>query len=212
MLIAAVITGLLLVAAGLHAAVGVTKWRRSRVPGSGLGPLEVYSSRWAASDADIADAYELFVEQLGDEEEVSLDNMRLLHARNPETLRLIERQRGSQSQLMGMVLLAPLTSKGEDRIRRHKMRDSFDTNINRDAANDWDVDAAYVGGVAGSSERGRGHALGFCEAFFQQHGIQRAYARPISKDGKRVMRRRGFRPLASPSRFWAWDRSEVAPK
>lgn len=209
---ATVATACLAGTAVVATALGTRQWQRRRVPGTQLGQLGAYSSRWAAGDADVAEAYELFVSQLqDDDEQVSLDLLREIHALNHQTIRLIERHRESESRLMGMVALVPITRDAEVRIRDGRMRDSYDAFLASDVATGWHVQAAYIGGIAGSTDRARGYALGFCESWLREHAISSAYARPISRDGERVMRRWGFHPIPAPSRIWRWDLDESPP-
>lgn len=204
-LVAMIVTVGLGAGALVWTALGFSQWWRHRLPGSGIGPSEVYSSRWAVGDADIAHAYEFFVGQLEEENEVSHDLMLLLQARNSQTLRLVERHRGAETRLMGIALMVPLSVEAETRIRRRDMRDPHDADIGAEALANWETNAAYIAGIAGSSERGRGYAMGICESWLREHGVEVAFARPVSRDGERVLRRWGFSPLGAPSKFWVWD-------
>lgn len=134
-----------------------------------------------------------------------MEMIRALHARNPQTLRLIERQSGAETRLVGIVILVPLTSEAAALARTGMVRDPFDAQIGIHAVPSWRANTAYIGGIAGLGARGRAYALAFCEAWLTQHSIVEVFARPASPDGERAMRRWGFHPIGAPSRFWKLD-------
>lgn len=190
-----------LAACAYFAIVGVIRYRRRR-PILPRSRQHRFTSRWASSEADVAAVYDFFCDQLEDRSEVSMEMMRSLHLRNPQTLRLVERSSGAETRLVGIVILVPLTSEAADLARRTVIRDPFDANIAIHAAPTWEVNAAYIGGIAGLGVSGRAVALTFCETWLSQHSIIEAFARPVSDDGERALRRWGFRSIGKPSLFW----------
>ncbi len=114
-------------------------------------------------------------------------------------------------ELVGIVVLAPLTKRAEDRVRGFKINDTHDTNVKRDVSTDWNVQAAYIAGIAARSYRARGYVVGATEAWLSGHNIRTVIARPISDDGLRAVRRWGFVPVGQRSRFWILDRAVTHP-
>lgn len=129
--------------------------------------------------------------------------LQTLHQRNPQCIKLIEKQSSSVPELVGVIILTPLTRACAAGIESKQLRKVEDADIGRHVSATWRKPGAlYVGGIAGSSRQSRIWALAMTEVLIAAAGTLTLYARPTTPDGRRVAAKVGFVEIGEPSQLW----------
>lgn len=161
-----------------------------------------YRTRWASSSDDVEKATKF----LRDKISISpprIDVLRTLHQRNTECIKLIEHHSGTTTELVAVVVVAPLTRSCVTAIEAKQLRRVEDANIERHVSTTWRRPAGvYLGGTAGSSKQARVWALATTQALVAAADGVPQYTRPTTADGKRVATKAGFTPIGDPSELW----------
>ncbi|MFE9785215.1 hypothetical protein ACFYO7_07535 [Nocardia salmonicida] len=161
-----------------------------------------YSTRWASSTTDVDHASQ-FLAALIRHSPPQATVLHAVHQRNPECIKLIEKQTNSVPELVGVIILVPLTRACVAGIESRRLRKVEDADISRHVSATWRSPAAlYVGGVAGSSRQSRIWALTMTEVLIAAAGPLALYTRPTTSDGRRVSAKVGFVEIGEPSELW----------
>lgn len=168
--------------------------------------IGTHVTRWARSAEDINNAYALFVRLLPGDSPVSLPIMHALFAYNPETVFVVERAEGASRQLVGMGIIAPITSEACRQVLAKEFRSVSDVDLSTHVQPDWVSPAGvYVGGAA-ADPKDRTSAvrvLDYIAILSNMSAARHVFAHPASPQGKRIMEHAGFYPIGDGTPMWA---------
>lgn len=199
------------IAAASIAAFFIGIWWFLRLPGKDpLGGTDMvigtHVTRWARGAEDINNAYALFVRLLPGDSPVSLPIMHALFAHNSKTIFVVERADGASRHLVGMGIIAPITSEACRQILDQEFRSISDADLSLHVQPDWVSPAGvYIGGAA-ADPRDRTSAvrvLDYIAVLSDMCDARHVFAHPASPQGRRIMEHTGFYPIGDGTPMWA---------
>lgn len=106
------------------------------------------------------------------------------------------------NRIIGYTCLLPLTKKGEQQIEnRDVLVGDLDTSYF--ARRFRKGCSVYIAGMVGEKFSAKGAAISFIRDELEQNGALKAYSRPVTKDGVRLLKREGFQPVSEHDRVEA---------
>ena len=101
-----------------------------------------------------------------------------------------------RNKIVGYAFLMPLNNRGVEKISQKTFSVFTDdlTAFNKNGLRKK-IDY-YIGAVVGENKQAQGKALEIVRLFCNKKEIKRLFAKAATKDGLRVLRRRGFRPFS----------------
>jgi hypothetical protein len=162
-----------------------------------------YVCRWASTDQDFSDAWNLLYEILPEDVITPLGAMRDRLDSNRRLMKLIESVDGKTKRLLGVVTIFPLNAKATKGILLGDITTGRELHGCHIAKTWRRANSIYVSVTGACTWRSRALAVLLIEQIIQDAGVSNVFARPATRDGLRVMQRAGFVPLTVPkSKIW----------
>lgn len=106
------------------------------------------------------------------------------------------------NKIIGYICLLPLTNKGEKQIEnRDVLVGNLDTTYF--AKRFRKGCSVYIAGMVGEKWAAKGAAIDFIRDELKKIGALKAYSRPVTKDGVRLLKGEGFQPVSEHDRVEA---------
>ncbi|CAL9583893.1 hypothetical protein SUDANB1_05077 [Streptomyces sp. enrichment culture] len=167
----------------------------------GYNPVGRVQTRWSASD-ELDPVFRLARELIPDGHPRRQAVEERLH-RNSQLVRLVYIARGNAYKLDGYVILYPLNRAAVSAVLAGDICAGQQIRP-RHVKQRWtSASGIYIAAAAGRSWRGRAAVVTLLEVMTENISPEWIFARPVTKDGLRLMRKSGFRPLFDEKNVWA---------
>lgn len=124
---------------------------------------------------------------------ITIENTLKLYNHNKRCIRKVVDTRSNQ--IVGYFCVLPLTINGEKRVMDRDLI-SNDLDVQNFAKNFRRGMPVYIGSMAATTTRGRAATLELAKVTLANMEITKAFTRPVTKDGVRLVKRFGFEPVS----------------
>ncbi|MFD4527616.1 hypothetical protein ACFWP7_27545 [Streptomyces sp. NPDC058470] len=167
----------------------------------GYNPVGRVQTRWSESD-ELDSVFRLARELIpeGHPRRNAVEE-RLL--RNSQLVRLVYLAHGGSYRLEGYIILYPLNRSAVSAVLAGEICAGLQIRP-RHVQQRWtSASGIYIAAAAGSTWRARAAVVTLLEVMTENISPEWIFARPVTKDGLRLMRKSGFQPLFDTKNVWA---------
>jgi hypothetical protein len=187
----AVITGLFVLSLFFHLIISGFE-RIQRIRGTSLRNTTISKCAFT----DLPDIHKLAAEKVGGVSD--LQQTQLLYNHNKECFRKIIDVK--TQAIIGYFCVIPLTNKGVSQVEsRHLLSGNID--LDHFAKRFGKGSSVYIGSIAGANLKGAAAAVEQLKIFLLNKNCLKAYARPMTDHGVRLVKAHGFDPVSSHDRL-----------
>lgn len=185
------LTGMIVLSLTIHLVISIFE-RVQRIRGTSLRNTTV--SKCAHSDLPFIHA--LATEKVGDVSD--LDQTKSLYFHNKDCFRKIVDVK--TQAIIGYFCVIPLTKKGVEQVQERNLLSGM-VDLKNFAKRFSKGNSVYIGSIAGANPKGSAAAVEQLKLFLMNKDCIKAYARPMTKDGVRLVKYYGFAPVSNHDRL-----------
>ncbi len=124
--------------------------------------------------------------------QITEENALQLYNHNPRCLHKVMDTK--EGKIIGYFCLVPWTKKGEEKVYERDLI-SVDMDLDTFARKVRKSCSMYIGSIAGENSRGKAAALELAKTTLAKLEVNKAFTRPVTKDGVRLVKKYGFKPV-----------------